>query len=169
VRHESRGWRVIFLQMDGTGVPVVKKDTVGRQGKTGGQPAHTREAKLGCVFTQTTWDQTKGYAIRDADSTTYVGAIETAEESGKRIYPEAWNRGWSRAEKKVVMATGPNGSAHPCGRGYCTAQLHRRTRGMAARRCQHPCAVHAGRESSRASKPARNRHHPSRSTTSEAR
>jgi hypothetical protein len=92
--------------MDGTGVPVVKKDTVGRQGKTGGQPAHTREAKLGCVFTQTTWDQTKGYAIRDADSTTYVGAIETAEESGKRIYPEAWNRGWSRAEKKVVMGDG---------------------------------------------------------------
>lgn len=61
---------------------------------------------MGCVFTQTTWDQTKGYAIRDADSTTYVGAIETAEEFGKRIYLEAWNRGWSRAEKKVVMGDG---------------------------------------------------------------
>ncbi len=90
---------VLYVEMDGTGVPVVKKETVGRQGKTEGQPAHTREAKLGCVFTQTTWDQ-EGYAIRDLDSTTYVGAIETAEEFGKRIYLEAWKRGGSRAEKK---------------------------------------------------------------------
>lgn len=73
-----------------------------RQGKTDGQPAHTREVKLGCVFTQTSWDK-DGYAIRDPDSTTYAGAIETAEEFGKRIYPEAWKRGWNCAQKKVVM------------------------------------------------------------------
>jgi len=97
--------RILYVQMDGTGVPVVKKETVGRQGKTQGQPAHTREAKLGCVFTQTTWDE-KGYPIRDPDSTTYTGAIETAEEFGKRLYLEAWKRGWSRAEKKVVMGDG---------------------------------------------------------------
>ena len=96
---------VLYLEMDGTGVPVVKSETVGRQGKTEGQPARTREAKLGSVFTQTKWDE-EGYAIRDPDSTTYTGAIETAEEFGKRIYREAWNRGWSRAEKKVVIADG---------------------------------------------------------------
>jgi hypothetical protein len=95
----------VYIQLDGTGVPVVKKETLGRAGKTEGQPAHTREAKLGCVFTQTTWDR-EGYAIRDPDSTTYTGAIETAEEFGKRIYLEAWKRGWSRAEKKVVMGDG---------------------------------------------------------------
>ncbi len=96
---------IMCVQMDGTGVPVVKKETVGRQGKTDGQPAHTREAKLGCVFTQTTWDD-EGYPIRDPDSTTYTGAIETAEEFGKRLYLEAWNRGWSRAQIKVVMGDG---------------------------------------------------------------
>ena len=96
---------ILYLEMDGTGVPVVKSETVGRQGKTEGQPAHTREAKLGSVFTQTKWDK-EGYAIRDPDSTTYVGAIETAEEFGKRVYRETWNRGWSRAEKKVVIADG---------------------------------------------------------------
>ncbi len=96
---------VLYTQVDGTGVPVVKKETVGRQGKTEGQPAHTREVKLGCVFTQTSWDK-EGYAIRDPDSTTYVGAIETAEEFGKRIYLEAWNRGWSRAVIKVFMGDG---------------------------------------------------------------
>jgi hypothetical protein len=96
---------LLYVQMDGTGVPVVKKETVGRQGKTEGQPAHTREAKLGCVFTQTTWDK-QGYPIRDPDSTTYTGAIETAEEFGKRMYLETLERGWSRALKKVVMGDG---------------------------------------------------------------
>jgi len=97
--------RILYVQMDGTGVPVVKKETLGRPGKIDGQPAHTREAKLGCVFTQTTWDR-EGYPIRDPDSTTYTGAIETAEEFGKRIYLEAWKRGWGRAQKKVVIGDG---------------------------------------------------------------
>lgn len=96
---------ILYVQMDGTGVPVVKSETEGRAGKADGQPAHTREVKLGCVFTQTQWDA-EGYAIRDSDSSTYVGAIETAEEFGKRIYLEAWKRGWSRAAKKVVMGDG---------------------------------------------------------------
>ncbi len=96
---------ILYVQLDGTGVPVVKKETAGRAGKKEGQPAHTREAKLGCVFTQTKWDE-EGYAIRDPDSTTYVGAIETAEEFGKRLYVEAWKRGCSRAEKKVVLGDG---------------------------------------------------------------
>jgi hypothetical protein len=96
---------ILYVQMDGTGVPVVKKETAGRKGKLDGLPAHTREAKLGGVFTQTTWDD-EGYAIRDPDSTTYTGAIENAEQFGKRLYVEAWKRGWSRAEKKVVMGDG---------------------------------------------------------------
>ena len=96
---------VLYVQMDATGVPAVKKETAGRRGKTAGQPAHTREAKLGCVFTQTTWEE-DGYALRDPDSTSYVGAIETAEEFGKRIYVETWKRGWSRAARKVVMGDG---------------------------------------------------------------
>ena len=96
---------ILYIQMDGTGIPVVRKETVGRQGKTEGRPAHTREVKLGCVFTQTTWDQ-KGYPVRDPDSTTYTGAIENAEAFGKRLYREAYNRGWDRAAKKVIMGDG---------------------------------------------------------------
>jgi hypothetical protein len=96
---------MLYVLMDGTGVPVVKKETEGRAGKKAGEPAHTREAKLGCVFTQTKWDA-EGYPIRDPGSTTYTGAIETAEEFGKRLYLEAWNRDWSRAEKKVVIGDG---------------------------------------------------------------
>jgi hypothetical protein len=96
---------ILYIQMDGTAIPVVKKETVGRQGKTEGRPAHTREVKFGCAFTQTRWDK-EGYPIRDPGSTTCTGAIENAEEFGKRIYLEAWNRGWNRAEKKVVIGDG---------------------------------------------------------------
>ena len=96
---------ILYVQMDGTGIPVVKKETVGRPGKITGQPAPTREVKLGCVFTQTRWDA-EGYAIRDREATTYTGAIETAEEFGQRLYREAWERGWSRALIRVVMGDG---------------------------------------------------------------
>ena len=96
---------VLYIEMDGTGVPVVKAETEGRTGQVDGQPARTREAKLGSVFTQTTWDQ-EGFAIRDPNSTTYAGAIETAGEFGKRMYLEAWNRGWERAAKKAVIGDG---------------------------------------------------------------
>jgi hypothetical protein len=96
---------VLYVEMDGTGVPMVKKETADRRGKTEGQSAHTREAKLGCVFTQTTWDE-EGYAIRDPNSTTYTGAIESAETFGKRMLGEAWKRGWNRALLKVVLGDG---------------------------------------------------------------
>ena len=96
---------ILYVPMEGTGVPAVKKETVGRPGKTEGQAASTREAKLGGVFTQTRWDK-KGYPIRDPNSTTYTGAIETAEEFGQRLFLEAWKRGWSRALIQVVMGDG---------------------------------------------------------------
>jgi hypothetical protein len=96
---------VFYIEMDGTGVPVTKREREGRAGKIEGQPARTREVKLGCVFTQTTQDK-QGRPVRDEDSTSYVGAIESAEQFGLRLYTEAWRRGWSRAQKKVVLGDG---------------------------------------------------------------
>jgi hypothetical protein len=99
---------ILYIEMDGTGIPVVKKETMGRQGKTEGRPAHTREVKLGCVFSQTTWDK-EGYPrplaqpnahlildkststaidrVNDPGSTTYTGGIENADEFGKTNLP----------------------------------------------------------------------------------
>jgi len=96
---------ILYVQMDGTGIPVVKKETVGRQGKVAGQPAHTREVKLGCVFTQIRWDR-EGYPMRAPDSTSYTGAVEAAEEFGRRLYREVCPRGGSRALLRVVMGDG---------------------------------------------------------------
>lgn len=95
----------MYVLMDGVQVPVVASETEGRMGRIEGQRARTRECKLGCVFTQTTVDR-EGWPIRDEDSTTYAGAIETSEEFGFRIYTEAWGRGWEWAVVKVVIGDG---------------------------------------------------------------
>ena len=95
----------LYVQMDGTQVFVVKSETEGHAGRTPGQPARTRECKLGAVFTQTTVDE-QGQPVRDEHSTTYVGAIENAEQFGLRVYTEAWNRGWDRVAIRVVMGDG---------------------------------------------------------------
>jgi hypothetical protein len=96
---------VLYVEIDGTGIPVVKKETQGRTGKVEGKPARTREVKLGCVFTSAGVDG-EGNPIRGPDSTTYTGAIENAEEFGRRIYREAFQRGWSRAKIKVILGDG---------------------------------------------------------------
>jgi hypothetical protein len=95
----------MYVQMDGTGLPMVAKETQGRNGTGEDGRAHTREAKLGCVFTQATTDE-EGRPVRDEESTTYTGAIETAAQFSRRIYTEAHQRGWSRAQVKVVMGDG---------------------------------------------------------------
>jgi len=96
---------ILYIAMDGTGVPVVPRETEGRRGKDATGKAKTREAKIGCVFTQTKQDE-QGYPIRDEDSTTYVGAIESAEVFGSRIYAEAVRRGLRQAQKVVVLGDG---------------------------------------------------------------
>jgi hypothetical protein len=55
-----------YIAYDGTGVPVVPRETEGRKGKQG--PSKTREAKLGCIFTQTRVDA-EGRPERDPEST----------------------------------------------------------------------------------------------------
>jgi len=95
----------LYVSVDGTGVPVIKLETAGRRGKAVTGEAHTREAKLGCVFTQTAVDE-KGRPVRDGAATTYVGAIETAAEFGWRIYGEAERRGLRRAAQVIVIADG---------------------------------------------------------------
>jgi hypothetical protein len=96
---------VLYVEMDGTGVPMVKSETDGRKGKQPDGTAKTREVKIGCVFTQTTRDE-KGRPVRDPESTTFVGAIEAAEDFGKHIEAEAIRRGLFNAHKLVVLGDG---------------------------------------------------------------
>jgi len=94
---------VLYISYDGTGVPMTQEELRGRKGKQEDGSAKTREAKLGCVFTQTTTDA-KGFPVRDPDSTSFVGAIESSEEFGWRIDAEAVRRGLFRAQRVIVLA-----------------------------------------------------------------
>ncbi len=96
---------ILYISYDGTGVPMTQEELTGRKGKQVDGSAKTREAKLGCVFTQTATD-VRGFPVRDPDATSFVGAIESAEDFGWRIYGEAVRRGLSKAERVVVLADG---------------------------------------------------------------
>jgi hypothetical protein len=94
-----------YISFDGTGVPVRKNELVGRRGKQADGSARTREAKLGCVFTQVGLDK-DGYPKRDLDSTTYVGAIESSTLFGWRMYAEALRRGLAQAKEVIALTDG---------------------------------------------------------------
>lgn len=96
---------VLYIAYDGTGVPMTPWEVAGRKGKQADGSAKTREAKLGCVFTQSALDE-KGRPVRDPDSTSFVGQIETAEDFGWRIYAEAARRGLETAQEVVILGDG---------------------------------------------------------------
>ena len=94
-----------YVEVDGTGVPMVSEELAGRPGKQEDGSAKTREAKLGAVFTQTKNDE-EGLPLRDHASTTYVGSFETAVDFGLRVRKEALRRGLGRAQKVVFIGDG---------------------------------------------------------------
>ena len=103
--HCAKTIPVLYIEVDGTGVPMVKSAVNGRKGKQSDGSAKTREAKLGCIFTQTDLDE-KGRPVRDPESSSFVGAIETAEEFGERMEAEAIRRGLYHAQQVVMLADG---------------------------------------------------------------
>ena len=95
----------LYIEMDGTGVPMVAWELQGRKGKQPDGSAKTREVKLGCLFTQTA-DGPDGQPMRDPGATSFTGAIEPAAAFGQRIYAEAVRRGLYQAKRVVVIADG---------------------------------------------------------------
>jgi hypothetical protein len=83
---------IFYIENDGTGVPGRREELAGRKGKQPDGTARTREAKLGCVFTQTVTDE-DGDPLRDPDTTSYVGTMGDCRESGALLRAEAIRRG----------------------------------------------------------------------------
>lgn len=104
-RECSEDCSTLYFAADGTGVPVVRRETLGRVGKHEDGLARTREAKLGAVFSQTAFDE-KGRPLRDPFSTTYIGKVEGSEEFGYRLYAEAERRGFQEAKRVVMIGDG---------------------------------------------------------------
>jgi len=104
----------MYLGIDGTGCPVRKEGTEGRKGKQADGSAKTREVKLAVIFSADSTDE-DGTHVRDRGSVSYNAAIESAatkdpdgglSEFAARVEREAVRRGFSQAERKVVIGDG---------------------------------------------------------------
>ncbi len=96
---------VLYVSCDGTGTPMRREELKGIKGKQPDGSAHTREAKLGCVFTQTSRDQ-EGKPLRDPASTSYTSTYQGCREIAVLLRQEALRRGLDRAKKVVYLGDG---------------------------------------------------------------
>lgn len=96
---------MLYLAVDGTGVPVVAAETEGRKGKADDGKARTREIKLACLFTQTKVDD-DGHPIRDPASSSYLATFEPAERFGALVDAEARRRGSQHIRQLVMLGDG---------------------------------------------------------------
>lgn len=96
---------ILYVAVDGTGVPMVAEELVGRAGKQPDGSSRTREVKLGCVFTQTSVDE-EGLPIRDYQSSTYVAGFEGAADFMVRVRREAMRRRMSAADVVALLGDG---------------------------------------------------------------
>jgi hypothetical protein len=107
---------ILYVAIDGTGVPMTAAETEGRAGKTdrpdrhgGALPddgrARTREVKLACLFTQTELDD-DGYPVRDPGSSSYLASFAPAHEFGPLTAAEARRRGADHIRQLVVLGDG---------------------------------------------------------------
>ncbi len=103
--HESDTIPIMYVAVDGTGVPMVPRELEGRAGKQPDGSAKTREVKLGCVFTQTTTDD-EGLPLRDYQSTSYVAGFEPAADFMVRVRQEALRRRLAAALEVVLLGDG---------------------------------------------------------------
>ena len=108
---------ILYVELDGTGAPMRRSEVAGRKGKGEDGRAHTREVKLGAVFTQTARDE-RGRPVRDPASTSYVGAIESSADFGNRLHGEAVRRGLKRAAKTIVLSDGADYNATIAGEHF---------------------------------------------------
>lgn len=99
---------IMYVSADGTGVPMVKEELEGRRGKQSDGTAKTRQAYLGCVFTQHGRDS-EGHPIRDWDSTTYVSSFKSIDAFGPLLRQEALRRGMGTVGKVVLLIDGAAG------------------------------------------------------------
>jgi hypothetical protein len=104
---------VLYVSSDGTGTPMRPEELHGRKGRQEDGTPRTREAKLGCVFTQTDRDalgqplrDDEGNPLRDPDSTSHVGTYEGCREIAVLLHQEARRRGLDHAKRVVFLGDG---------------------------------------------------------------
>jgi hypothetical protein len=109
----AQAWQQREAQPGGSAVPImyVSEELAGRAGKQADGSAKTRQAYLGCVFTQHTTDE-EGHPVRDYESTTYVSSFGSIEEFGPSLRQDAIRRGLALALQLVLLIDGAEGLAN---------------------------------------------------------
>jgi hypothetical protein len=96
---------MLYIAVDGTGVPMVPAATQDRAGKAEDGKARTREAKLACLFTQISTDD-DGWPARDPGSSSYLATFEPAGRFGQLMHAEALRRGTEHIRQTVILGDG---------------------------------------------------------------
>lgn len=111
---ESPAAKTMYLGVDGTGVPMIRKETEGIKGRQQDGSAKTREMKVVAAWRCDSFDE-HGHARTDRTSVTYSAAIETAGTADtarqlapfvQRVEREALRRGFYDADTQVVLGDG---------------------------------------------------------------
>jgi hypothetical protein len=96
---------ILYVAIDGTGVPVTAAEAEGRPGKGEDGTARTREVKLAVAFTQTAADE-DGRPVRDPASSSYVATFAPAAAFGTLMAAEARRRGAGHIRQMVILGDG---------------------------------------------------------------
>jgi Uncharacterised protein family (UPF0236) len=96
---------MLYVEVDGTGVPVRASETEGRQGKAPDGRARTREIKLARLFTQTGHDA-GGRPVMDPRSSSYVATFDGRDALAGLVGAEYLRRGGEHFRQVVALGDG---------------------------------------------------------------
>jgi hypothetical protein len=96
---------MLYVEVDGTGVPVRASETEGRPGKDGDKQAGTREVKLARFFTVSRLDD-DGRPVMDPGSSTYVATFDGKDALTELVEAEYLRRGGEHFRQVVALGDG---------------------------------------------------------------
>jgi Uncharacterised protein family (UPF0236) len=96
---------MLYVETDGTGVPVRASETEGRQGRSEDGKAGTREVKLARLFTVSRLDD-DGRPVMDPGSSTYVATFDGKDALAELVEAEYLRRGGDHFRQVVALGDG---------------------------------------------------------------
>jgi hypothetical protein len=96
---------MLYVEVDGTGVPVRASETEGRPGKSEDGKAGTREIKLARLFTVSVLDD-DGCPVMDPGSSSYVATFDGKDTLAELVEAEYLRRGGSHFRQVVAIGDG---------------------------------------------------------------
>jgi hypothetical protein len=96
---------MLYVEVDGTGVPVRPRETEGRPGKSEDGKAGTREIKLARLFTVSRLDD-DGKPVMDPGSSSYVATFDGKDALAELVEAEYLRRGGEHVRQVVAIGDG---------------------------------------------------------------